>query len=125
MANVNRVFGDAMTRHARDENSLGNERVVYTPLGGTARRLSAIVHWGEGDRRSNELDGVTLSQMTEIDIPTVDVPALQAGDKFTIREIDFRVSHVPFVRRGGLTTVALENMRHLEKSDGGVRRHNR
>ena len=122
MANVNDVAGDAMARHVRDSNSLGHERVTYTPLGGISRRISAIVHWGEGDQRASESDGVVLTQMTEIDVVSSDVSGIQAGDLFVIREVEFRVSRVPAVRRLGLTTIALENMRHLERSDGGVRR---
>lgn len=122
MANVNTVAASAMRRHVHDPNSLGYAQVIYTPLGGDAETIDAIVHWGEGDQRSNDVDGVLSSQMTEIDVDSTDVPSIQRGDGFTINGIAFLVADVPRSLSLGLTTIVLENLRHLEKSDGGVQR---
>jgi hypothetical protein len=125
MANVNTVANAAMRRHVHDPNSLGYESVIYTPTGGSAETIDAIVNWGEGYRDEAQIDGVVLTQMTELTVDSTDCPSIRSGDKFRVGGIDFRVSHVPAKKALGVTTIALMRMEHTEKSDGGARRQSR
>jgi hypothetical protein len=61
----------------------------------------------------------------EIEVHEDDCPDRQPGDQFRIEGVDYRVTHIPRHKQGSIATVFAEDVRHLEKSDGGIQRTGR
>lgn len=102
--------------------AFNGEAILYTPLGGDAKIIQAIVDRGEGWKEDNVEDGLRLQFGSEIKVRVSDCPNLRCGDRFRIDEVDLWLSHVPRANDSGLATVALTRTQYTEKSDGGMRR---
>jgi hypothetical protein len=125
MASVNEIMDFDQRRIIDDVNGLANYSAIYTPLGGDATTIRVIARWGEGGRNSRSEDGVMFSADIEIEVHEDDCPDRQPGDQFRIEGVDYRVTHIPRHKQGSIATVFAEDVRHLEKSDGGIQRTGR
>jgi hypothetical protein len=117
MANANDVVAAAMQRHVRDANSIGSQSVTYTPRGGDATTIRAVVRFEESVGEFERPDGRTFRGMIELHVDLTECPDIGSGDKFRVGGVDYFVDKVPEKNLGVAHVVAV----NLEQREKGTR----
>lgn len=105
------------------------QTVTYTPAGGTAVALTAIVH-AEEERESEHPDGRRLTRTRQVDFssdadsPDGGVAAVKLFDTLTIGGVTYAV-HAVLAKTHAMTSVETIRTEDLQRSGDGYRRRGR
>lgn len=98
------------------------EQITYTPSGGSATTIPALVERGEALHQSTYPDGQMVPAMLTVHVSDEDVTNPTVNDTFTIDNQLWLVEGQPFNNGAGMITLQLSRRLVVEKGNSRIER---